>query len=222
MSAFVDNVITNAGLEVLAQVQNGAVFTPTKIVMGSGYLPVGTSMESLTDVITQEETLTISKKQIGDDGKTFIVGGVYQNSDVSEGFYFRELALYAKAVPSGQSADNVQEVLYSYGNAGDTADWMEAYTSGAVERQIDIITYIGNDANVDLTIQSSVYVTVEMINKPNGVAGLDETGKIDITVMPPDISTGGFVEMTESIPQLDRKEETLYGLILADFSGGNG
>ena len=28
---------------------------------------------------------------------------------------------------------------------------------------------------------------------------------------------GGFIEMEESIPILDREQETLYGLILADF-----
>lgn len=30
---------------------------------------------------------------------------------------------------------------------------------------------------------------------------------------------GGFIEMTESIPVGDRKENTLYGLILVDFDG---
>lgn len=224
MSAFVDNVITDAGRALLAQVQAGATFTPTKIVMGSGYLPSGTTSRTLTDVVTPEQTLSISKKELGPDS-TFIVGGVYSNQDVSKGFYWRELGLYAKAVPSGGSAEGVDEVLYSYGNAGDTADFMAAYTSGnAVERQINLITYIGNDAHVDLTIESSVYVTVEMINKPNGVPGLDAGGHIDITILPPEITNilgGGFIEMTESLPVGDRKDDTLYGLVLVDFSAGD-
>lgn len=32
---------------------------------------------------------------------------------------------------------------------------------------------------------------------------------------------GGFIEMETSIPVGDREQDTLYGLILADFSGGD-
>lgn len=218
MSSFADNNITNAGRALLAQVQNGAIFTPTKIVMGSGYLPSGTTTRTITDVVTPEVTLSISKKTIGTDD-TFIVGGVYSNQEVTTAFKWRELGLYVKAVDE-DGDEVVAECLYSYGNAGDNADTMEPYTSGiATERMINVQTYIGNDTEVNLTIESNTYVTVEMINQPNGVPGLDGAGHIDISVFPVDYHSGGWVEMETSIPAADREDNTLYGLILADFGG---
>lgn len=167
MGNFSNNAITDAGRILLAEVQMGAVFTPTRIVMGAGFLPVGTTVRTITDVVSPVKTLTINKKRKSNDG-TVVIGGVYSNAEITQDFYFRELALYAKAVkPDGSE---VTEVLYSYGNAGNTADLMPAYTSGTpVERQIDLATYIGNDTQVDLTIESGVYLTREealvMINE---------------------------------------------------------
>lgn len=192
MGAFSNNAITDNGRVLLSHVQMGAVFTPTKIVMGSGNLPSGTTVRTITDIVTQEQTLTISKKKRGNDG-TVAIGGVYSNQGVTSGFYFRELGLYAKAVyPDGRE---VEEVLYSYGNAGSTADYMPAYTSGQpVEREIDLVIYIGNDTDVDLTVDSGVYVTVQQLEEALKDAG------------------GGLVviEQGQDIPIAERKDGFLY------------
>lgn len=189
MGVFSSSAITNNGRQLLAHVQMGAVFTPTKIVMGSGNLPAGTTVRSITAVVEPVQTLTISKKQRSNDGLVTI-GGVYSNQEVATAFYFRELGLYAKAVYA--NGTEVAEVLYSYGNAGSTADLMPAYSSGQpVEREIDIVTYIGNDADVDLTISSNVYVTQSQMEN---------------------FSAGGFVVIPtgEDIPAEERKEGFLY------------
>lgn len=192
MGAFSNNAITDNGRVLLSHVQMGAVFTPTKIVMGSGNLPSGTTVRTITDIVTPEQTLTISKKKRGNDG-TVAIGGVYSNQSVTSGFYFRELGLYAKAVyPDGRE---VEEVLYSYGNAGSTADYMPAYTSGQpVEREIDLVIYIGNDTDVDLTVDSGVYVTVQQLEEALKDAG------------------GGLVviEQGQDIPIAERKDGFLY------------
>lgn len=192
MGAFSNNAITDNGRVLLSHVQMGAVFTPTKIVMGSGNLPSGTTVRTITDIVTPEQTLTISKKKRGNDG-TVAIGGVYSNQGVTSGFYFRELGLYAKAVyPDGRE---VEEVLYSYGNAGSTADYMPAYTSGQpVEREIDLVIYIGNDTDVDLTVDSGVYVTVQQLEEALKDAG------------------GGLVviEQGQDIPIAERKDGFLY------------
>lgn len=192
MGAFSNNAITDNGRVLLSHVQMGAVFTPTKIVMGSGNLPSGTTVRTITDIVTPEQTLTISKKKRGNDG-TVAIGGVYSNQGVTSGFYFRELGLYAKAVyPDGRE---VEEVLYSYGNAGSTADYMPAYTSGQpVEREIDLVVYIGNDTDVDLTVDSGVYVTVQQLEEALKDAG------------------GGLVviEQGQDIPIAERKDGFLY------------
>lgn len=163
MGVFSNNAITDNGRLLLGQVQMGAVFTPTKIVMGSGYMPAGSTPRSMTSVVKVEQTLEISKKKMANDG-TVTIGGVYSNEDVTTGFYFRELAIYAKAVK--EDGTEIPEVLYSYGNAGENADYMPAYTTGqAVERQIDVVTYIGNDTQVDLTIDSNVWATKKEVQE---------------------------------------------------------
>ena len=107
---------------------------------------------------------------------------MYSNQDITQDWYFRELALYAKAVyPEGQE---IAEVLYSYGNAGDQADLMPSYASGQpVERQMDLVVYVGNDTKIDLTIQSGVYMT-----RPETIELIEEyLADIDLSIT--DITT---------------------------------
>ncbi len=162
MGNFSNNAITDVGKMLLADVQAGAVFTPTRIVIGSGSMASGATAKSMTDVITPVRSLAINKKKRSPDGKC-VFGGVYTNEEVTEPFYFRELALYAKAVYlnlDGSVKSEGAEILYSYGNAGTNADYMPAYsTSAVIEKQIDLVTWVGNNAQVDLTIESGVYLT---------------------------------------------------------------
>ena len=162
MGNFSNNAITDVGRMLLADVQAGAVFVPTRIVMGSGNMPGGATAQGMTDVLTPVISLAINKKKRTPDGKC-VFGGVYTNEDITEPFYFRELALYAKAVTynaDGSVKSESAETLYSYGNAGATADFMPAYsTSTVVEKQMDLVIWVGNETQVDLTIESAIFVT---------------------------------------------------------------
>lgn len=163
MANFQNNAITESGILLRSHVDMGAVFTATRLVIGSGYIPAGKTARTMTDVVSPVKELAINKKERTPDGKV-VFGGVYTNEDVTAEFYFRELALYAKAVyPDGTE---VAEVLYSYGNAAGGAELMAAYsTSTVVERQMDIVTFVGSEAQVDLTIASGVYVTREVLQE---------------------------------------------------------
>ena len=166
MAVFRNNAITDVGRTLLSHVQTGAVFTPTKIVLGSGYMPTGQKPRNMTDVVTVVKILDVSK--IERNNAQAILGGVYSNQDIAYDWNFRELALYAKAVyPNGMEVD---ECLYSYGNAGDDAELMPAYTTGQpVERSIDLLVYIGQDSEVNLTIESGIYATRKGTVKHNTV-----------------------------------------------------
>ena len=97
MANFQNNALTDNGRLLLSHVQMGAVFKPTRIVLGSGYMPAGKTARTMTAVQTIVAELTINKKERTNDGK-FVVGGVYSNQQISQQWYFRELGLYAKAV----------------------------------------------------------------------------------------------------------------------------
>lgn len=157
MSVFFDNAITDVGRQLWAEIQAGGTFTPTKIVMGSGYLPTGKTVRTMTAVAEAVKTLQFNKKEKLTDGN-FVFGAVFSNEDVTTAFYYRELALFAKVIRA--DGTETAETLYSYGNAGDNAELIPAYsTSTVIEKQLDLITYIGNDATVNMTIETGVYVS---------------------------------------------------------------
>lgn len=234
MANFQNNVITDVGRIMFGDVQMGETLIPTKIVIGSGRIPAGKTARTMTDVVSPVINLSISKKQKANDG-TVVFGGVYSNETIISDFYFRELALYAKA---GEDGD---EVLFSYGNAGETADYMPAYTSGTpVQRQIDLSIYIGNDTQVDLTIADGVYVTADQLEAyvpktekgvANGVAELDGSGKVPSDQLPdmdyiPNSEKGavnGVAELDSSgkVPktQIPTEDSLIVTLVSTDWTG---
>ena len=187
MGNFSNNAITGNGRSLLADVHAGAVFIPTKIVLGSGNLPAGKTSATMTDVVTPVIELEINKIEKTNDGKC-IIGGVYSNQEITADFYFRELAIYARAEyrdEGGTVTKAVPEVLYSYGNAGTTADLMTAYsTSSVVEKQIDLVIYVGQNAAVSLTVESGVFLTRDQAQTMID----DSLSRIDLAIT--DISTG--------------------------------
>ena len=161
MANFQINAITENGILLKSHVDVGAVFTATRIVIGSGYIPTGKTAKTMTAVVNPVKELAINKKERFPDGKV-VFGGAYTNEDVPAEFYLRELALYAKAVyPDGTV---VPEVLYCYCNAAGGAELMAAYSTGTVvERQMDIATFLSGDASVDLTIERGLFLTHEQL-----------------------------------------------------------
>lgn len=110
----------------------------------------------LTGVVSPKATVDITKLKINGDG-TVAVGGIFTNGDETDGFYYRELGLYAE-----DPDPEVGEVLYCYGNCGDLAEWIPP-TGGAtiVEKTIDIVTAIGTATNVTAYIPADAYATKE-------------------------------------------------------------
>ena len=209
MGNFANNAITDVGRMLLADVQYGAIFTPTRIVIGSGSMPSGATAQGMTDVITPVKSLVINKKKRTPDGKC-VFGGVYTNEEVTAPFYFRELALYAKAVylnEDGSVKSEGAETLYSYGNAGTTADYMPAYSSSTVvEKQIDLVAWVGNDAQVDLSIESGIYIThgdFDSHAARHAAGGDDPITPESIGAAPAGYGLGGYPQKTISLAELD-------------------
>ncbi|WP_418418154.1 hypothetical protein, partial [Anaerotignum lactatifermentans] len=162
------NNVTDVGRLLLGDVQMGASFVPTKIVIGKGYLPQGKTTRTMTDVADVVKELALNKATKNPDGDA-IFGAIFSNADIQEAFYYRELGLYAKGVYYNQSGGverETAEVLYSYGNAGENAELIPAYSTGSVvERQLDLLVYIGNDTEVKLEIETGLYVTIPVFNE---------------------------------------------------------
>ena len=181
MGVFSTNAVTDKGRILLAESQVGSLFIPTKIVMGSGSMPSGTTPRAMTALVTPVIQLDINKKRTSEDGKV-IIGGSFSNGNVSSSFYFRELGLYAKVKhPDGSFSE---EVLYTYGNAGASADLIPAPPAAVIEKQIDLVTWIGSDTQIDLTIESGAYIPFTDKGAPGGVAALGDDGKVPADQLP--------------------------------------
>jgi Phage tail-collar fibre protein len=154
MSAFGGLIMTNKGRILQTKAQTGVQLTFTRIALGDGSLS-GQSILELNRLINEKKSLSITKLKTQPDGKA-VVGAVLSNQDITTGFYFREIGVFA------QDPD-VGEILYCYGNAGATAEYIPAGGGpDIIEKNIDIITIVGNASNVSAVINSSlVYATQE-------------------------------------------------------------
>jgi len=167
MGAFGGLIITNKGIALQAKVQAGAELNFSRIGIGDGMLG-GQSIPTLTGLINEKMSLEINKLKVLGGGKA-VVGGVLSNQAVVTGFYFREIGVFAMDPDEG-------EILYCYGNAGSGAEYIPPGGGpDVIEKQIDIVTIIGNASNVSAEIPSAVYATVDQleahINATTGVHG---------------------------------------------------
>jgi len=168
MGVFNGLFLTTRGKALQAKAQAGATLHYTRIGIGDGSL-AGTPPTELTQLISEKKSIPISKLQRLSGGKA-VVGGVFTNTGLATGFYFREFGVYAQDPDLG-------EILYCYGNAGSSADFIPPDSgSDVLERHIAAVTIVGNAENVTASIdQSLVFITIEDFNEhvdaTNGVHG---------------------------------------------------
>lgn len=174
MSAFVNSTITVAGILAAARSLTGGTITFTKIVMGDGFLSEGQTMQTVEKVISPKVTMDVVRRVVA-DANTAVLGGIFTNADLEEGFYWRELGLYADDPEDG-------EILFSYANSGEFCDYLPAVGgSTAIEMNVDVSTYVGNAANVKIYIAPDAYPTKAdfdaLEDKVNIVISLAEEAK---------------------------------------------
>lgn len=219
MAAFINNDITAAGLLVLAKGVAGKQINYTKIVLGDGYLEEGQTPRTLTGVVSPKATVDITKLKINGDG-TVAVGGIFTNGDETEGFYYRELGLYAE-----DPDPEVGEVLYCYGNCGDLAEWIPP-TGGAtiVEKTIDIVTAIGTATNVTAYIPADAYATKEDYENYKAIAlAAQATANQAIALAQQAVeiaqqAAAFVVDLSNAVQQNTSKITTLWDAVFGDIT----
>ena len=206
MAAFINNDITTAGLIVLAKGVAGQKINYTKIVLGDGYLEEGQTPRTLTGVVSPKATVDITKLKI--------------NGDETEGFYYRELGLYAE-----DPDPEVGEVLYCYGNCGDLAEWIPP-SGGAtiVEKTIDIVTAIGTATNVTAYIPADAYATKEDYETYKAIAlGAQATAEEALAIARQAIAIAQAAEasvndLSNAVGQNTSKIATLWDAVFSEIT----
>ena len=170
MAAFPKMTLTNVGQALQTKVLAGAELTFTRIALGDGKLN-GQPISPLTALIHQTASVPVDTVVVINDD-TCQPSGFFSNTDISTGFWWRETGIFA------QDPD-VGEILYGYTNAGDAGDYIPPVQDTRIEKYIFCSIAVANATTVNITIPSSdSFIPLTQKGQPNGVATLDENGKL--------------------------------------------
>jgi hypothetical protein len=148
MADFRGTILTTRGRNLLAKAQTGAILTFTKIKLGDGFWSSDTDPNLLDDLVSPKMDLPIEDLRIVGDG-TVRLRFVLTNTGLSQGFFMREIGIYAQDPDIG-------EILYAVAYAGDRADFIPADGTTKVENVVDIYTVIANAQNITAVISDTV------------------------------------------------------------------
>lgn len=153
MADFKGTVLTQKGRNLLSKAQTGATLTFTKIKIGDGTWDTNTDPTQLNDLVSTKLTLPIQSIQVVGDG-TVRLRFVLTNTSLSQGFFMREIGIYAQDPDLG-------EILYAVAYASDRADFIPADGVTKVENVVDIYTVIANTQNVTAVISDTVVIATK-------------------------------------------------------------
>lgn len=150
-SQYPRNIITAKGYNLLAEsiaTKKAVVFT--KVVVGNGD-DSGKNISQMTNVISPKMTLPVSSAVKDGDGQ-YMITATLSNSTVEEGFFPKEVALFAKG-------DGGEEVMYSYTNGGNQVGYIPDKNTPIDSEIYKIRTKIGNASNITFIHQDATYIT---------------------------------------------------------------
>lgn len=211
MSTFTLNSITMQGLNVISKLVAGSTLEFTRMAIGDGAMPSDKTPLTVTDLSHRLFDVQITSV-VSDGNGSATVTGVFSNQDKETGFFYRELGLYAKD-PSTQ-----QEILYCYGNAATDAEWISpSGASSVIEKEVKIVTIIGNAEKVTATLASGVVLTKKEVEDRLKVkADLDaEGGRVLAAQMRFDVEQIIYVDAAATETDADGSEAKPFKTIQA-------
>lgn len=155
MSDYGRIVTTNQGKNMVTEsIRTKSAIIFTKISLGDGLLN-GETIETMTGLKHRFMDGNVPKINHLGNGEIEAVSTV-SNSELTAGFFARELGLFAKLGEEGE------EQLFAYTNAGSNASYIPPNTS-VDEKMLGIQLGVG-DAIVQVNYQSHLYITYEQLD----------------------------------------------------------
>lgn len=143
--------LTNKGIALQAKVQAGTELEITKLKLGSGVVPSGTDIKTLTDLITPEQNLGIGGKEAVDDYCK--ISSTISNTGLEAGYYVRELGVFAQDPDDG-------EILYMYTTDG-APDYLPAGGgSTVISQEFSVMIAVDDTDNIVVDIDSAALATM--------------------------------------------------------------
>ena len=177
MSNYNKIIPTLAGSNLLVEaIKSKKPLIFTRIALGDGTLTESESIESLTALKHPMAQNTVQAINSRGNGEIDVVATI-SNASVTSGFYARELGVFAKVGDTGM------EKLFAYTNAGAQASYTPAGTS-LDEKLITVTFYIGNDVNVQINLNSQLYITQAALDAHNSATNAHQNAfnkKLDVS-----------------------------------------
>ncbi len=147
--------LTDAGKNLYYRNMAGEGITFTTIQLGNGTIsgPISAMTALVSAVVTIEATVKNNAEQYAD------VSGHFSNAELSEGFYWREIGVFA--ADSDYPNDRSHDILYCYQNAYDTADFIPVASVETVEKNITVPIIVGDASTVSCTLAKSLIMVTE-------------------------------------------------------------
>ncbi len=147
--------ITDEGYNLMRRMlTEGCTIDFTRIEMGNGESPES-NLRKVTALSNVVVSLNVDSVDVQDDN-TISISSIFTNEGLERGFYFREKGIYA--------TDGEKEILFSYANAGPSANYIDPPSVEVIEKKI--ITHITqlqeSTEKTNVKVKSGIYVTTDV------------------------------------------------------------
>lgn len=157
MAKYPAMITTNKGRDLVSRSNaTKKAITWTKIVVGDGDNN-NNNIATLTNVISKKLEITVDKMSDLTNGQ-WKVQGTIDNSTLTEGFYCKEIAVFAKC--EGDS----DEILFAYTNGGNYVDYIPDKTTPVDSQKVTCQFVVGNAQNVTVTMNNEAFLRQEDLN----------------------------------------------------------
>ena len=190
MADFNGTILTDKGRNLLAKALTGTELKFTKVSLGDGVWNESVNPESLTGLVSKKMDLAINALEVTGDG-TARLRFVLTNTGLSEGFFTREIGIYANDPDEG-------EILYAV-TYSKNPDFIPADGVVKIENVTDIYTVVSNAQNVEAVISDTVVIATK--DDVNALKTDLESGNITVSTANNANNLGG--ETPESYAKAD-------------------
>lgn len=197
MAKYNDIVVTNNGLDMIAESETAKPLIFTKIQLGDGQLTEVDDIKQFTALKHPCMNGVIHDIETGTAHGQATIVSIIDNSTLDKGFFAREVGVFAKVGTDGT------EKLYAYTNGGNYVDYMPDKTTPVSENKVVITLVTANAGNIQAIIdKSKIYATRQEVEDDFDTHNVDPNAHANI-----------IKKMQDVIAKLDtvyEKQQNLY------------
>lgn len=197
MAKYNDIVVTNNGLDMIAESETAKPLIFTKIQLGDGQLTEVDDVKQFTALKHPCMIGVIHDIETGTAHGQATIVSIIDNSTLDKGFFAREVGVFAKVGTDGT------EKLYAYTNGGNYVDYMPDKTTPVSENKVVITLVTANAGNIQAIIdKSKIYATRQEVEDDFNTHNVDPNAHANI-----------IKKMQDVIAKLDtvyEKQQNLY------------